>query len=569
MTDKLSPDTRAILLLTAPLNAGGGADEPSVKPLETGDYRQLARRLRDSKCRPADLLGSDARKVLNECGTRLDSERLERLLGRRLLLDEAVERWRARDVWVLSGADEDAGYPRRRLKRLGEEMPPVLYGSGDAGILSNGGLAVVGSRNVRKALIEYTENVGRLVAEAERGLVSGGARGVDRAAMRGALDSGGRVVGVLAHGLENAATLREHREALEDGRLVLVSPYDLATRFYGGQAMRRNKLIYALSDAALVVDSDYWKGGMWTGAIEQLDKLKPVQVYVRTRGETGKGLEGLRERGARPWPEPGTPEALKRILDAAPGVEGGGRRARAVRIESCEGKAVNGLGDWKTLISSEHWKRGRSEYSLAEFIIDRNGADELRERVATVLGEPVEFEKGVPKYEVSFDEYRNGHVHDLGLFGETKSGKRLFVGVDAKVDEPFDVFVSEKWAAADKKKKSGKITRLPERIRKLCARFGPGVTEGSGDIRYQLLHGVAGTVDAGADLSVFYVVVFRTGLYDAEKGKQNHEDYHRFVKRAGGVPVPTGYDGAKAHVLTVGGKKLHVIHEYFNLDRSR
>ena len=567
MTDELSPNTKAILLLTARIR---GADEPSVEPLGAGEYSQLALQLAKSECEPADLLASGARKVLNECGTELDSERLERLLDRWLLLDESVERWRVRDIWVLSRADEAAGYPRRRLKRLGKEMPPVLYGSGDAGILSNGGLAVVGFRNARKALIEYTENVGRLVAEAERGLVSGGARRrVSRAAMRGALDSGGRVVGVLADSLEDEAMLREHREALKDGRLVLVSPYDPAARFKARQVMQRNKLIYALSDAALVVDSDYGKGGTWNGAIEQLDKLKLAPVYVRASGEMGKGLAGLRERGAMPWPEPGTPEALKRILDAAPGVEGGGHRARAVRFESCEGKAVKSLGDWKTLIPSEHWKPGRSEYSLAEFIIDRNRADALRERVAAVLGEPVEFEKGVPKYEVSFDEYRNGHVHDLGLFGKAKSGKSLFVGVDAKVDEPFGNFVSEEWAAADKVKKGGKITRKPERIRKLCARFGPGVTEGSDDIRYQLLHGVAGTVDADADLFVFYVIVFRTGLYDAEKGKQNHEDYRRFVKRAGGKPIQTGDDSAEAHVLTVGRKELHIIHEYVDLDRGR
>ena len=81
----------------------------------------------------------------------------------------------------------------------------MLYGCGDAGILGAGGLAVVGSRNVHEALIEYTEDVGRLAASAGRGLGSGGARGVDRAAMHGALDSGGRVVGVLTDGLEKAA----------------------------------------------------------------------------------------------------------------------------------------------------------------------------------------------------------------------------------------------------------------------------------------------------------------------------------------------------------------------------
>ena len=241
-----------------------------------------------------------------------------------------------------------------------------------------------------------------------------------------------------------------------------------------------------------------------------------------------------------------------------------------MRIESREGEEVNDLRGWETLVRPEHWKRGRSAYSLAEFIIDRHGAYALQWTVASVLGEPVEFDRGVPELEVRFDRYGRGSVHDLGIFGRTRSGRSLFVGVEAKVDEPFGDFVSDRWAEAGRMRNRGTSTRLPERIRELCARFGPGVTEASRDVRYQLLHGAAGTVDAGADLSVFYVIVFRTGAYDAEAGKRNHEDYRRFVERAGGEPVRMGDDdSAEAHVLAVGGKRLHAVHEYFNFDRGR
>ena len=78
--------------------------------------------------------------------------------------------------------------------------------------------------------------------------------------------------------------------------------------------MQRNKLIYALADAALVVSSDYEKGGTWSGAIEQLEKLRLVPVYVRSNGEIGRGLEALRHKGALPWPNPETPEALSEAL---------------------------------------------------------------------------------------------------------------------------------------------------------------------------------------------------------------------------------------------------------------
>ena len=251
MNDAPSLNTRAILLLTAPLSIGRKG-QSSPKRLAAGEYNRLARRLRELRRQPADLLGDGSRTLLEECRLDLDPERLGRLLDRGFLLSQAMERWRARALWVTSRAD--AQYPRRLKARLREQAPPVLYGCGDRTDLDSGGLAVVGSRNVDDDLLDYTEGVGRLAAEARRTLVSGGARGIDQAAMRGALDAGGTVTCVLADGLERAATRREHRDALMDGRLVLLCPYDPAAGFLVGHAMQRNKLIYALSDAALVVN---------------------------------------------------------------------------------------------------------------------------------------------------------------------------------------------------------------------------------------------------------------------------------------------------------------------------
>ena len=312
MWTELSPNAQAILLLTAPLIAGRG--KPSADPLTAGEYRRLARRLRDLHREPADLLDRGADSLVKECGSHPDAARLDRLLGRGFLLSQAVERWRTRAIWVVSRAD--AGYPQRLKKRLGEDAPPVLYGCGDASILDAGGLAVVGSRNVNETLIEYTEHVGRRTAAARRAVISGGARGIDQAAMRGAQDAGGIVVGILADRLERAAIRREHREALMNGRLALICPYDPAARFNVGHAMQRNKLIYALADAALVVNSDYGKGGTWAGATEQLERLKFVPVYVRADGDVGKGLAELQRLGAKPWPNPTTAQELEEILDS-------------------------------------------------------------------------------------------------------------------------------------------------------------------------------------------------------------------------------------------------------------
>ena len=310
MSNSLSPNTQAILLLTAPLIAG--RRDSSSDLLKPGEYKRLVRFLRDKQREPADLLVPDGRELLDECQQLVGSERLKSLLARGFLLSQAVVRWHARAIWVVSRAD--AEYPKRLKARLKEDAPPILYGCGDAALLDTGGLAVVGSRDVDDKLVEYTEGIGRLVARAKHTLVSGGARGIDQAGMRGALETGGKVVGVLADSLERTALNREHRNLLIDGQLVLISPYDPSAGFNVGNAMQRNKLIYALADAALVVRSDYEKGGTWAGAVEQLEKLHFVPVYIRSNGETGKGLEALRRKGALPWPNPDSAETFDEAL---------------------------------------------------------------------------------------------------------------------------------------------------------------------------------------------------------------------------------------------------------------
>lgn len=316
----LSANTQAILLLTAPLIAGKREDGAGL--LSLGDYNRLARSLRDAKRQPSDLLknGPEAEEARAVATERFGRERIEKLLARGFLLGQAMERWTSRAIWVLSRAD--ASYPRRLKNKLKEDAPPVIYGCGDTSRLDVGGLAVVGSRHVDDALLSYTENVGALAARAGLGVISGGAKGIDRAAMGGGLKAGGIVIGILADSLERAAISRENRGAIMEGRLVLISPYDPAAGFNVGHAMQRNKFIYALADASLVVSSDLEKGGTWAGAIEQLEKFHFGPLYVRNGADAPAGNLELLRRGGLRWPDPRDAHAL------ADAVEAGERQVR-------------------------------------------------------------------------------------------------------------------------------------------------------------------------------------------------------------------------------------------------
>lgn len=322
MSADLAPNTQAILLLTAPLLAGQRSEAES--PLTGREYNSLAGRLRELQCQPSDLLTSKADQVLQECRAIVDPARVRRLLDRGFLLSQAVERWHSRAIWVVSRAD--ASYPQRLKQRLKDLAPPVIYGCGDGAILSTGGLAIVGSRHAERDLLEYAEGAGRLAAQARTTVVSGGAKGVDEAAMRGGMKSAGKVIGVLGDSLEKAALYRQYRESLLRRDLVLISPYDPNAPFNVGHAMRRNTLIYALADAALVVNSDFEKGGTWAGATEQLERFHFGPVYVRSTGELGEGLRALMAKGALPWPNPADAMAMEAALRAAQ--EAGSPRAQ-------------------------------------------------------------------------------------------------------------------------------------------------------------------------------------------------------------------------------------------------
>jgi DNA processing protein len=311
MNKVISLNTQAILLLTAPLMVG--RSQRSLELLTPTEFNRLARILYDNQHEPGDLLGPEANDLFKNLQGVADSGRLSRLLGRGFLLSQAVDRWQTRSIWIISRADPN--YPRRLKERLKDSAPSVLYGCGDEKVLETGGLAIVGSRDVDDVLINYTERIGRLAANSEKTVVSGGARGIDKAAMFGALQISGRVIGVVSDSLERLAIARDCRDYLMDKKLVLISPYDPAAGFDVGNAMQRNKVIYALADAALVVNSDFEKGGTWAGAIEQLEKLHLVPVYVRSDADSTKGLNALRKRGASPWPNPEVPEEFIKIFD--------------------------------------------------------------------------------------------------------------------------------------------------------------------------------------------------------------------------------------------------------------
>ena len=300
--------TQATMLLTATF---GRSDRSDAKPLSIREWARFAVWLKDHELEPASLLKCDLPSVLSGWTDRtITVPRLEELLSRGGALGLALERWQRAGLWVMTRSDPE--YPRRLKERLRQASPPVLFGCGDRTLLDRRGLAVVGSRDASEDDFAFTERLGSDAAGQGLAVVSGGARGVDQRAMLGALENEGVAVGVLADSLLRSVTSARYRKHVASGCLVLISPFNPEARFNVGNAMNRNRYIYCLSDAAVVIGSKTGKGGTWSGAIEDLE-AGWVPLWVKRSPDAGSGNPELVARGARWLPE--DPGALGRLAD--------------------------------------------------------------------------------------------------------------------------------------------------------------------------------------------------------------------------------------------------------------
>ncbi len=312
MVLSLSLDTQAVLLLCARL---GEREESPVKPLTTRQYSSLATWLRERSLRPGDLLRPSGRAQLSDLSQNdANQEQVEQLLDRGTALAIMTERWTNSGIWVVSRG-EDA-YPTRYKSYLQHKAPPLLYGVGEQEVLQCGGLAVVGSREASEEDLEFARSIGATCAAQRVGVVSGAAKGIDSAAMMSAIEQGGRSVGVLAEGLGRASVASRFREAIIEGGLTLISPFDPDSRWFAFSAMERNKLVYALADAALVVACSDDKGGTWSGANEALRHAQ-VPVFVKNTGEAPNGNRKLLQMGAREFPSDGWSDIVGLFRTAA------------------------------------------------------------------------------------------------------------------------------------------------------------------------------------------------------------------------------------------------------------
>ena len=161
-------------------------------------------------------------------------------------------------------------------------------------------VAVVGSRDADRYGLEVARELGSGLAAAGVSVVSGGAGGVDTAALEGCLEGSGRPVAVLGTGVDVAypaanRTLFERVAA----QGALVSEYPPKTPGRPAHFPKRNRIISGLSEGVVVVRAARKSGSLITAR----DAVRQGRVLMAVPGPAGDplsaGVHQLIRQGAR------------------------------------------------------------------------------------------------------------------------------------------------------------------------------------------------------------------------------------------------------------------------------
>lgn len=189
------------------------------------------------------------------------------------------------------------------LLRAIHDPPARLHvrGNGDAAVLAEPAVAIVGARACSPYGAQVARMLGRELAAAGLVVVSGLARGIDGEAHRGALETDGHTVAVLGCGIDRdypAAHATLARSIAE--RSLLVSEYEPGVEPAPWRFPARNRIIAGLCIATIVVEARERSGALITADFALEEGREVFAVPGEITSALSAGANALLRLGATP-----------------------------------------------------------------------------------------------------------------------------------------------------------------------------------------------------------------------------------------------------------------------------
>ena len=268
-----------------------------IIPLEPKEYSTFASILGAKGMNPEDLLSISRQDLIQKLELNEEqADRILRLLDRSGSLSFEISKYESMGITLLTRAD--SAYPPNLKKKLKNACPPLFYTVGDLTLLDRNAIGYVGSRSIGDGDILFARDAVRKTVANGYSVVSGGAKGTDSIAEEEALLAGGTAIAFLSDSLLRKLRNSKTIQAVQEGKLVLLSVAKPDAGFNTGIAMMRNKYIYAQSEATVVIKADYNKGGTWSGAVENLNHRWALPLCWNHVSYPGN--KALIEKGAIP-----------------------------------------------------------------------------------------------------------------------------------------------------------------------------------------------------------------------------------------------------------------------------
>lgn len=245
---------------------------------------------------PAEVLAAAPDKLRSISGVGSKLVRAIADAAETINVDEQIEICKHNNIKILN--QNSKNYPKRLTEIY--DPPSVLFCKGNILSADDIAIAIVGSRHATTYGLQTASRLARGLSMAGVTIVSGLARGIDAAAHRGALESGGRTLAVLGGGhlkLYPPEHSELANEVINQGAVLTESLPNSAPK--AGSFPRRNRIVSGLSLGVIVVEAGQRSGALISARLAMEQGREVFAVPGRIDSRMSRGCHQLIRDGAK------------------------------------------------------------------------------------------------------------------------------------------------------------------------------------------------------------------------------------------------------------------------------